>query len=317
MRLGIIANTTKQQVRDILPSFLRWLKEERIMFTIASDLADLVDLSSCDVTVPRQVPDKADFILSFGGDGTFLQTARLVAPRSVPIIGVNLGRFGYLAEVGIGQLRQRIIDLRNGDYSVQERMMLQAYTDDNFDTPFAALNDIVIDKGDFPRAIRIETALDGENLNTFIADGLIVATPTGSTGHSLSVGGPILEPCVDGIIINPISPHTLAHRPLVVSGHRSDNSVHGDDPVRIVGITAFSESNKILVVADGQEVMRLQSGETLKIHPAPFTAKIVMFPGYSFYSLLRNKLQWSSQISSSPTGSTDNSDLLRQDDKDV
>ena len=285
IRLGIIANTGKKRVAEILPSFLTWLSKKRISFIVAEDLNNLINLDGLHSLPLDRIAKETNFILSFGGDGTFLQTARLIAPGEVPIIGVNLGGFGYLAEVSVENLRQRINDIINNNYQVQDRMMLQgSVVGREESTTHYALNDVVIDKGGFPRIIRLETSIDGVYLNTFNADGLIVATPTGSTGYSLSVGGPILEPCTDGLIINPISPHMLANRPLVVRG---DSCVE---------ITASSEIGAFQVAVDGQHVLLLKSGEKISIKRTAFVTRLAVFKDYSFYDLLRNKLHWRNQF---------------------
>jgi len=279
--LGIIANTGKKRVAEVLPSFLTRLDEKGYSFIVSSDLARVIDLSGCRSAPAERVADQADFILSFGGDGTFLQTARLIAPREVPIIGVNLGRFGYLAEVSVEELGERIEDLRAGRFTVQDRLMLQVeISGEESASPCPGLNDVVVDKGGFPRSILLETSVDGEYLNNFTADGLIVASPTGSTGYSLSVGGPILEPGSDGLIINPISPHMLANRPLVIRGDRT------------IEITAFSEAGTFQVSVDGQKMLTLKSGSKVMIKRAPFATRLVVFNDFSFYDLLRNKLYW-------------------------
>ena len=163
--------------------------------------------------------------------------------------------------------------------------MLEALIDvDEKAYNFHALNDIVLDKGEFPRLIRLETSIDGEYLNTFNADGLIVSTPTGSTGYSLSVGGPITEPEVDVMIISPINPHMLANRPLVVSGNRT------------IVISAFSEAGTFQIIADGQTVLNTASGEKVTIKRSSRITKLVKFGDYTFYSLLRNKLHWRDQL---------------------
>lgn len=282
MRLGIIANTGKKSVRGALPELFAWLLENDIEFTVASDLDVILNLQGLDTSPQDELPQDADFILSFGGDGTFLQTARVVAPNEVPIIGVNFGRFGYLAEVQFEHLKNRIFDLVDGKYRIQERIMLEGtiVTGDE-EQNCIALNDIVVDKGGFPRSIRLKTSLDGEVANTFTADGLIIATPTGSTGYSLSVGGPILEPGLSEMIINPISPHMLANRPLVVSGGRT------------IEITTSSEEGVCQVAADGHVVNHLESEQSISIRKAPFVTKVVVFGEHSFYNLLRTKLQWS------------------------
>ncbi len=287
--LGIIANTGKPKVGEILPGFLSWLSKEEICFTVASDLAPLMDLSNVSVAPPEEIARKSNFVLSFGGDGTFLQTARLVAPLQVPIFGINMGEFGYLAEVPVNEMRQRVKDLLDGNFLEQERMMLQVNVrgDETGDVHWS-LNDVVVDRGGSARIIRLDTSIDGEYLNTFNADGLIVATSTGSTGYSLSTGGPILEPCIHGIIINPISPHMLANRPIVVSDNRQ------------IEISAFSHSGKFQVSVDGQKVWELKSDSSLIIKRAPCITRVVIFRDFSFNKLLRNKLHWRDKLHREP-----------------
>ena len=165
--------------------------------------------------------------------------------------------------------------------------MLEVKVEGRSEVSFHGLNDIVLDKGDFPRTIRLETSVNGEYLNTFNADGLIVSTPTGSTGYSLSVGGPILEPEVDAMIISPINPHMLANRPLVVCGNK------------MVSIAAFSQAGQFQVVIDGQREMKLKSGEKITIKRYSRRTRLVKFGDTSFYSLLRNKLHWRDQLNRS------------------
>lgn len=282
LRLGIIANTGKPRVPDVISRLLDHLERRSIPFVVSADLVPFLNRSNLPACSAEQLADRVDFVLSFGGDGTFLQTAWLVAPREVPIVGVNLGGFGYLAEVSIEQLDARLDDLLNARFAIQERFMVEANIPDQ--GRMLALNDIVIDKGGFTRTIRQETTVDGEYLNTFHGDGLIVATPTGSTAYSLSVGGPIVEPGVDAMVIVPISPHMLANRPLVVEGGR-----------RMV-ITTFSHSGWFQVTADGQRSVRLPTGQQVAIGRATCKTRIVHFGGSTFYSLLRNKLHWRTKL---------------------
>lgn len=285
IRLGIIANTGKPAAVDIIPSFLSWLRSRGISFVLSTDLRSIMDVSDCKTYPPDEIAGDVDFVLSFGGDGTFLQTAHLVAPHQVPIIGVNLGVFGYLAEVGIEQLQKRIDDLLNGNYIIQERVMLKAYPGEDTEKQLLfGLNDIVIENGEFPKTIQLVTYVDGGYLNTFNADGLIVSTPTGSTGYSLSVGGPIIEPEVDAMIISPVNPHMLANRPLVVGGKRT------------IEITTHSKAGKFQVVADGQHILKLETGIKMTIMRAPYKTQLLLFDDHDFYALLRNKLQWKHQF---------------------
>ncbi|NQU06126.1 MAG: NAD(+)/NADH kinase [Calditrichaeota bacterium] len=285
LRLGIIANTEKPVVAEVLPPFFSLLNEKGISFTVADDLERLIHSSNIDFCPVETIVEASDFVLSFGGDGTFLRTAHLIAQSQIPIIGVNLGTFGYLAEVGIEQLEERINDLIEDRFTIQNRSMLKAVLgDEEEQQPLYGLNDIVIENGEFPKMIRLVTRIDGEYLNTFNADGLIVSTPTGSTGYSLSVGGPIVEPEVKAMIINPINPHMLANRPLVVSADRQ------------IEITTHSKAGHYQIVVDGHHILRLNSNTKVSIVCAVIPTRLVLFHDHDFYALLRNKLQWRHQL---------------------
>ncbi len=283
MRLGVIANTGKPMIVEVLKSFLKWLDQQSIKYLVDTDLLDFLNDSRLPHLPANKLGFDVDFVLSFGGDGTFLQTARSISPSQTPIIGVSLGGFGYLAEVSPDKLRDRILDLQQGKFHLQERMMLSAKVEGE-ETDYIALNDIVIDKGGFARTIKIETFVDGEFINLFNSDGLILSTPTGSTGYSLSAGGPILEPNCGSIVIVPICPHTLANRPLVVSHNRQIN------------VITTSEFGTFMLAVDGQQVLELQSGQKVGISKAPFVTKIVCFEVSSFYNALRTKLRWRNQM---------------------
>lgn len=283
--IGIIANVDKQEVLNILPDFLKWLSARNVNFIISEVVADKVMHKYENCREQSKIPDESDVILSFGGDGTFLRTARLVAPREVPIVGINLGTFGYLAEVILSDLYLKMDQLLSGDYSIQERMMIEISLEsiERTISPAMGLNDLVVDKGGHPRTILLETYVNGEFLNIFKADGLIVSTPTGSTGYSLSAGGPILEPNTKLMIVNPICPHMLANRPLVIS------------PDSVVRISVENDLYDTSVAVDGQNYLILKSGEYIYVKQASCVTKVVVFSDYSFFALLRNKLQWKMQ----------------------
>lgn len=281
MILGVIANTTKPGIAEILKRVTEFFNERGVSYVLASDLKGVIEgngrMRWCE---PLKMGGEVDLVLSFGGDGTFLQTARKVASFSTPILGVNLGGVGYLAEVSVEDLTERLEDLLNGKYSIQDRMMLTASRPLSGERVALALNDVVIDKGAFARTIRLVTKVDGEYLNEFVGDGLIFATPTGSTAYSLSAGGPILEPSVEAIIINPICPHMLANRPLVIS------------PERSIEVYAYSEWGKVNLSADGQHILQLSVNESLLISRASERTRVITFGRPSFFELLRNRLQW-------------------------
>ena len=224
-----------------------------------------------------------DVVLSLGGDGTLLRTARFLAGAAVPILGVNLGRLGFLTSCSAGDLSTALAVVVAGDYDVDERMALQASTsrgNGSAADSWHALNDIVMHKGGFARMLSVRVSVDGEPLGAYNCDGIVVASPTGSTAYSLSAGGPLVTPSLDSIIVTPISAHALAIRPIVLPP----------------GVTVLLETvdgpEEVLITVDGQAGTELASGDTLSVRRAPEPVRIVRFPGNSFFDRLRVKLGW-------------------------
>jgi len=221
-----------------------------------------------------------DFALSLGGDGTLLKTASRVRSRQVPIVGVNMGRMGFLANVGADEVEECIDALYRGDYSVEDRVLIQVNTDggriEGYD---CALNDVAILKRDTASMISIRASIDGEHLATYQADGLIVSTPTGSTAYSLSNGGPIITPLTGVMLMTAVAPHTLNIRPIVIPD------------TACIELIVASRSHNFLVAIDGRS-QTLPEGITLRLHRAPYTAKIVKRKDTNFFSTLREKLMW-------------------------
>ncbi|MDR7484252.1 MAG: NAD(+)/NADH kinase [Armatimonadota bacterium] len=216
-----------------------------------------------------------------GGDGTILSAARLAAGR-VPILGVNLGGFGFLAELPLSDLPDRIGDVLDDHAVLDERAMLEAEITGSEGTRgrMLALNDMVVAKTGVARVIRVSTWVSGEHLATYPADGVIVATPTGSTAYSLSAGGPIVHPQVDVIIVTPICPHTFTARPVVVSGAAD------------VAVEAAAPGEEVCLSVDGQESHPLRAGDRVVVRRAAARTRLVRLQPPSFYSILRTKLGW-------------------------
>lgn len=277
--LGLIGNTQKKELVDVLPRYLARLREIGFPFVLESETARVIHDRGSTTYNAEELAKQCDLLLSFGGDGTFLSTTRLAVKQLIPILGVNLGGLGYLAEVSPDELFDRTDALLRGDYMVENRLVLEARINDGLQV-YHALNEIAIDKAGYPRTIQLKTSIDGKYLNTYTADGLIVATPTGSTAYSLSTGGPILEPTMDAIILTPICPHTLANRPIVVQ----------DDKVIEVEVTP--DKAAVMVTFDGQEGTRQPSGVKVTIKKAKYPMQLVRFPGRYFYDVLREKLKW-------------------------
>jgi len=208
-----------------------------------------------------------------------LSTAAKVGSRQTPILGVSLGGLGYLAEISLEKLYPRIEELLTGSYKIESRMALTCSVEGSSQEYFA-LNDITIAKGAYPRVVNIRTTIGDRYLNTYSCDGLIVATPTGSTAYSLSAGGPILEPALQALIVNPIAPHTLADRPIIIGADK-----------KIEALIAGAHDELALVV-DGQIARTLNSGDRIIIRRADFSVQLVLFSDKLFYDVLREKLKW-------------------------
>jgi NAD+ kinase len=225
---------------------------------------------------------RADTIVVLGGDGTLLATARLAGEREVPIIGVNLGGLGFLTEITIEDLAATVERTLRGEATVDRRRMLRTTVRraGGDSEVYQALNDAVLSRGSLGRVIDIETHVDGKFLALFKADGVIIATPTGSTAYSLAAGGPLVHPSVRVVILSPICPHKLSVRPIIID----DGSVL-DFRLRSLG-------EELLLTLDGQQTVRLTADDTVAVTRSPHVACLVRSPQLGFYDLLRTKLGW-------------------------
>lgn len=224
-----------------------------------------------------------DLIVVIGGDGTFLSAARTFADKEVPLLGINSGNLGFLSQFSIDQIETGFEKLFNEDYRIEERLMLQAF--DNLENPgkiYTALNDIVIKRGALSSPLVLSVYVGEDKVNDFLGDGLIVSTPTGSTAYNLSVGGPIIVPCMKAIVLSPISSHSLAMRPVVIPENE------------IVRITITNNPGIAYLNADGQEYTQLDSGHNLYVKKADFKAKLLLLGQNKdcFFDILRSKLHW-------------------------
>lgn len=227
---------------------------------------------------------EADFALSIGGDGTFLKTAGRVRDKQIPIVGVNMGRLGFLADVNAGDVEACVAALYNGNYTVEDRSLIRVETSGEALNGYdCALNDVAILKRDTASMISIRASINGEYLTTYQADGLIISTPTGSTAYSLSNGGPIIVPRTGVMLMTAVAPHSLNVRPIVIP-----------DTAQIE-LTVSSRSHTFLVGIDGNS-SKLPEGTTLRLSRAPYTVKVVKRTGTRYFSTLREKLMWGADV---------------------
>lgn len=285
MLIGIIANITKENVVDVVSSFLAKLKKNQIDYLLTKSLFEdkdklKIELYEDFVADDKDIYEKSDVIISIGGDGTMLATAYNAQFYDKPVLGVNLGKLGFLAEANIDQIDKVIEDLKNRNYKVEERMLITAEVIGYKSERFYAVNDIVIDKGGWPKMIEITVWVDDEYVTTLSADGLIIATPTGSTGYSISVGGPIVSPKTDVITLSPISPHSLTVRPLVLPGNQE------------IVIKADSLHSTLQVNCDGQRSYTFPPPMEIKIKKNEKPLKLIHTSLTTYFETLRNKLMW-------------------------
>lgn len=221
--------------------------------------------------------EKASFVITIGGDGTLLKAARYYAPKGVPLFGINLGRLGFLAQANLNEIDFSVKKIIKGEFKIQNRMMLSS-----FNGSVLALNDIVIKGDSFSRTSKLFLSVNDKVVCDYLADGLIIATPTGSTAYTLSAGGPVIVPGIDALVIVPICPHTLTARPLVIPAGEK------------ITITSCKTCNKLKMSADGQNSIDIGADDSIVIKKSDVEAKLVILEkeNNEFYTILREKLQW-------------------------
>jgi NAD+ kinase len=290
MKFGIVGNLAKESVSDAVLRLLNCEEKEDIEFLVHEELGKIVNKKYGSKLIPRHqllddesLVNQSDIIIAFGGDGTILSTARMVGRAQVPIVGINLGKLGFLAELSLDEMDAFIRDILNNQHAVEERTVIKVSVEGS-DEEMTALNDVVIDKSSSSRAIPISAFVDNDYLIGYTGDGLIVATPTGTTGYALAAGGPIVVPTTNVLTLQPISPHTLTARSMIVP----DES--------IIRISVDEGSAEVRVTADGQQEKIVKPPVTVIIQKADYTIKLVKPKDRSYYDVLRAKLMWGKDI---------------------
>jgi NAD+ kinase len=277
--IGILTKPQFPELESVLKDLVLWLRGKNKKIVLGSSAAALLneDNSHGDQALASQ----SELVIVLGGDGTMLNAARLVETCSTPILGVNMGGLGFLTEVTVEEMYDSLEKVFANQFQLDTRLRLKAQISHlkGPDERCTALNDIVVSKGDIGRMIKTHIQIDKQFVTHLRGDGVIVASPTGSTAYSMSSGGPILDPSLETLLLTPISPHTLSHRPLLVPSHV------------LLEITLTSE-DEVRVLFDGQIAFTMTHGDSILISASPHQTRLIRFPDRTYYDVLRNKLKW-------------------------
>ena len=277
MKLGVVANFDKSLAEDVLLRVQKLAKAKGMYLYSTGETAEF--LKDDDALDHDAFVEEIDVLMTLGGDGTVLEAVRSLNGADTPVIGVNLGKLGFMTSSTEDDLERTIDCLDRGDYTLSQRTMIECRYGDNKEA-WTALNDVVLSWGPSARVANIQLSIDDVLVTTYTCDGLIVSTPTGSTGHSLSAGGPIIHPETPGFVVSVICPHTMSTRPVVIP-----------DKSRLK-ITIAENSKRLMLAVDGRATQTVVPGEDLHIRKTAGGARFVQLPGYNYFLVLRNKLNW-------------------------
>jgi NAD+ kinase len=282
-KIGIIGKRNIAEQMDVLKNIIRVLKKHSTHIYLDDHIAPLIsDEKGLSKT---EIFSKSDLVIVLGGDGTILKSASGVGKRITPVLGVNMGNLGFLSEIVPDQLEDAMRQIAKKDYSLDKRTLLRVtiYRGGKKTNTFLSMNDAVINQGLFARLIELKIEIDQRKVATFKADGMIIATPTGSTAHSLSAGGPIVHPSLNALILTPICPSTLAIRPIVIPNDRQ---------VKITVATQRRGDYNIGLTMDGQVTIPLEYGDEIRMRKSSRQYYMIRLQTKNYYKLLREKLGW-------------------------
>ncbi len=279
-KVGVYAKKNHPDAEQLALLICERLQRDGIEVLLEDSLAE--QIGQVNGYAEEELPAQVDLVIVLGGDGTLISVARKIGERNVPILGVNLGRLGFLTEVTRDELPGMLELLASGKFQVSDRMMLDAiiHRDGEEVGRYTVLNDVVINKGALARIIDMETSVDGRHLSTYKADGLIISTPTGSTGYSLAAGGPIIFPEINSLVITPICPHMLTNRPIIVWSRS------------VIEIKVKFEDDVVFFTADGQVGRKLLPGDVVEVRRSESRTRLVSSPSKDYFEILRTKLSW-------------------------
>ena len=284
--VAVVGKSDATSLPDVLDQLVKALRARGIAILMDPLTAGASRAQPDTILEMPELPARAELAVVVGGDGTLIAAARLMAERGVPLVGVNLGRLGFLTDIPADSLDSAIASVLDGDYIREERTLLAGAVRRGTKTLFAtlAMNDVVVSRGAMGSMIEFAVTVDGEFIYSLRADGLIVATPTGSTAYALSAGGPILHPALQAIALVPISPHTLSNRPV---------AIRGTSKVEVTLVRGVDARANF----DVQAYWQLEAGDVVSISAAPRPATLLHPKGYRYFSMLRQKLRWNERTS--------------------
>lgn len=282
-KIGVVVGPQKPDAIAVVCNLLAWCAEHNIELRATTEVAEQVGCAPLLVS-DEQLAEQVDLVVVLGGDGTMLGASRLIGTRRIPVLGINFGYLGYLTEFTLEELFTALEDLRTNNFHAEPRMMLDVSVIRSGKTIAAhrALNDAVINQGALAKMIELECYVNGDFVNRFRADGMIVSTPTGSTAYSLSAGGPIVFPSMHAIILTPICPHMLSNRPVIVPGEMT------------VDLTFSKAPDGVMLTIDGQRGVTLEPSDCVTLRRSETTFDIVRPTKRNYFEVLRTKLKWGS-----------------------
>ena len=284
-RVGLIGKSKDRNVSMTLRALAAYLEQQKVKILLDEGICSIFPEATHAVVDRETLANTCNLAIVVGGDGTLLNAARSLAESGIAVLGVNLGRLGFLVDISPEDMTQQLEKILAGDFFEEERTLLHASVsrNENLLSETSALNDVVVHKKDVARMIELDTWIDGYFLNTNRSDGLIISTPTGSTAYALSGGGPILHPKLHAITLVPICPHTLSNRPIVV---------HDESVIEIIIHQGTLEAT---VSCDGQISHSLEAGDHITIRKHEHSLRLLHPPGHDYFAVLREKLRWSEQ----------------------
>lgn len=282
--IGLIGKYQDPSVRATLKTLSEYLQQRRLQVVLDDSSAELLPGHGLETASRASLGERCDLAIVVGGDGTFLNAARSLSNYDISLLGINRGRLGFLADISPSEITEKLGSILQGVYLAEERIMLQAVVERNGKriSTCDALNDVVVHKWQLVRMIELETHINGQFVHTHRSDGMIVATPTGSTAYALSSGGPILHPALNAIVLVPVSPHTMSNRPIVVSG---------DSLIEIAVKDTHAQ-----VSCDGQINLSLAAGDLIKISQKDKKIRLIHPAHHDHYLMLRTKLDWGGKL---------------------